>query len=205
MATATDTSDAKLIDLLRSEGPKSVSELALATEVTATAVRQRLTRLMADDLVERHVQRAGRGRPSHRYSLTEKARRQAGANFTDLALVLWNEIRAIRDPSVQRGLLDRLAKTMAQMYGPLVEGLSTRERMRSLVLLFADRRVPLEVDQSSQLPVLRALECPYPELAEQDRGICAVERMMLSKILETDVRLTQCRLDGGACCEFESN
>jgi predicted ArsR family transcriptional regulator len=71
--------------------------------------------------------------------------------------------------------------------------------------LFADRRVPLEVDQSSELPVLRALECPYPELAAQDRGICAMERMMFSKLLETDVRLTQCRLDGGACCEFESN
>lgn len=205
MATVADTSDAKLLDLLRSEGSMSVLDLGLAMEVTATAVRQRLARLMADDLVDRQVQRAVRGRPSHRYSLTEKARRQVGGNFADLAMILWNEIRAIGDPAVRLGLLQRLAKTMAQMYRPLVDGLSTSERMRAVADLFADRGIPMEVDESSQLPVLRALECPYPELAEQDRGICAMEQMMLSELLESDVRLSLCRLDGGTCCEFQSS
>lgn len=205
MATVTDTSDTQLLDLLRTEGPMNVSELGIATEVTATAVRQRLTRLMADGLVERRVQRADRGRPSHRYLLTEKARRQAGTNFADLTLVLWKEIRTIRDPEVRHGLLERLAGSMAEMYRPLVSGSSTVERMQSLVQLYADRRVPLEVDESEQLPLLRAIECPYPELAEHDRGICSMERMLFAKLLESDVRLSRCRLDGHACCEFESN
>ena len=66
--------------------------------VTATAVRQRLQRLMAEGLIERHTERKGRGRPNHRYSLTEKGERSAGTNFSDLAVVLWEEIKAVDDP-----------------------------------------------------------------------------------------------------------
>ena len=93
----------------------SVTEVAGATRVTATAVRQRLTRLMGLGLVERELAiadggRAGRGRPCHRYSLTEKARRQAGNNFPDLAIVLWHEIRGVKDQEIRRGLLERIAR-----------------------------------------------------------------------------------------------
>ena len=114
--TSTESSDIGILDLLRKAGPLGVAELAQAMQVTATAVRQRLVRLMAQGLIDRELARAGRGRPSHRYALTEKGRRQTGANFVDLALALWKEIRAIEDPEVRRGLLQRIAKTMAGMY-----------------------------------------------------------------------------------------
>lgn len=78
--------------------------------------------------------------------------------------------------------------------------------MESVKQLLADRKVPFAVDTSSQLPVLTALACPYPELAEQDRGICAVEKMMFTEMLGTRVQLTECRLDGAlTCCRFQTN
>ena len=49
MSVQVPTSDAGLLDLLRITGPLGVAELADAMEVTPTAVRQRLTRLMARD------------------------------------------------------------------------------------------------------------------------------------------------------------
>jgi hypothetical protein len=36
-----------------------------------------------------------------RFRLTEKGRRRAGANFADLAIALWQEIREIKDPEVR--------------------------------------------------------------------------------------------------------
>ena len=201
----TESSDIGILDLLRKAGPLGVAPLASAMQVTATAVRQRLVRMMAQGLIDREVARASRGRPSHRYRLTDKGRRQTGANFVDLALALWTEIRAIEDPEVRRGLLQRIAKTMASMYGQQVSGSTTAERMQSVSDLFAERNVPFDVDQSNPLPVLTALACPYPQLAEQDRGICALERMMLSELVGSGLRLAECRLDGDACCRFESN
>jgi DeoR family suf operon transcriptional repressor len=93
--TTVESSDRGLTDLLRRQGAMNVSELMAAMQVTATAVRQRLVRLMNQGLVEREAAKAGRGRPSHRYTLTEKARRQAGSNFADLTLALWKEVRSV--------------------------------------------------------------------------------------------------------------
>jgi DeoR family transcriptional regulator, suf operon transcriptional repressor len=200
-----ESSDIGILDLLRKAGPLGVTELASATQVTPTAVRQRLARLMAQGFLDRQLVKASRGRPSHRYELTEKGRRQTGANFVDLALALWQEIRAIQDPEVRRGLLQRIAKTMARMYRADVTGSTTTERMHDVTKLFAERNVPFEVDQSSELPVLTAVACPYPELAEKDRGICALERMMFSELVGESMRLTDCRLDEGDCCRFQVN
>jgi DeoR family suf operon transcriptional repressor len=65
--------------------------------------------------------------------------------------------------------------------------------------------VPVEVGPGGELPVLSVRDCPYPELAERDRGICAMEKMLFSRLLQQDVRLTECRLDGHACCQFEAS
>jgi DeoR family suf operon transcriptional repressor len=205
MDKAQETSDERLLDLLRNRGPLSVLEMVDATCVTATAVRQRLTRLMQQEMVQRDASPRGRGRPSHRYSLTEKARRQAGSNFADLALVLWQEIRGVKDQEVRRGLLNRIADGMAAMYRSRMQGKTVKDRMQSLAGLFAERRVPLELGSNGELPVLTVRDCPYPELAEMDRGICAMEKMLFSRLLEQDVKLTACRLDGHACCQFETS
>lgn len=205
MSTVSETSDARLLDLLKQQGTMSIADLASATAVTATAVRQRLTRLMAQGLIERVTERAGRGRPSHRYSLTEKARRQAGNNYGDLAIMLWEEIRSVKDQEIRRGLFQRLAAAMARFYAGRMKGTTPSARMESLKELFAERRVPMEVDSTGQLPVLTVVDCPYPELAEKDRGICAVEKMMFAELLASPLRLSQCRLEGHSCCQFETS
>ena len=46
--------------------------------------------------------------------------------------------------------------------------------------------------------------CPYYELAEADRAVCAMERKMFEKVLGRGLRLSQCRLDGHRSCDFEA-
>jgi len=199
------SSDITLLDLLRKSETMSISQIAAAMEVTATAVRQRLTRLMDQGYIRRTEARAGRGRPSHRYALTEQGRRKTGSNFADLAIALWQEIRAIKDVEVRRGLLQRLSRRLAEQYAPQITGDSLEERMNAVSTLFGGREVPFSVDQSGDNPVLTALACPYPELAEQDRSICSMEKMLFSEILGESIRLEKCRLDGDACCTFASS
>jgi DeoR family transcriptional regulator, suf operon transcriptional repressor len=222
MALRTETSDAAILDLLGQAGSMRISQLASATQVTPTAVRQRLNRLMDQGLIDRQATRAGRGRPSHHYSLTDLGKRQAGHNFVDLAMVLWQEVRAIPDPAIRRGLLQRIAKQMAGLYADRIGGTTAGERMQEVAGIFSQRNVPFVVEEpvaaervsadasagshpSAGLPVLTALACPYPQLAEQDRGICALERMMIAELVQQDVKLSACRLDGDSCCRFQTN
>ena len=203
MSTASPATDADVLDLLRVSGPKDVSELAQVLEVTATAVRQRLSRLLAQGVIDREVVRAGRGRPKHRYRLSPKGLRMTGSNFTDLALALWRAIGSIHDPERRRHILHQIARAMAETYGSRIEGMTMAERMRSLAALLSERRVPFSVDPSQGLPVLTAHACPYPDLAEEDPTICEVEKMLFTELLGEEVELASCRLDGRPSCRFQ--
>ncbi len=197
-------SDIAILDLLRKSDSLSIADLASLMEVTATAVRQRLTRLMAQGYIDRETTRAGRGRPSHQYRLTAKGRRKTGSNFADLAIALWEEIRAIQDVEVRRGLFQRLAKRLADVYADQIAGDTIEEKMESLASLFGEKRIPFTVTrEEGKLPILTAVACPYPDLAEQDRTICSMEKILFSQLLGKQVSLTQCRLDGESCCTFE--
>jgi predicted ArsR family transcriptional regulator len=202
MSGQSETSDDVLLNFLRRHGAARISDLVTETGVTATAVRQRIQRLMADGLIERHAEKIGRGRPNHRYALTEKGENQSGNNFSDLATVLWEEIKAVPDPEIRRGLLKRIADRFVAKYRGTMAGNSLHERMEMLVDLMKERDVPFEVSAAGGLPVLSALACPYPELAKSDRGVCTMEKMMLSEVLGENVRLSACRLDGASCCTF---
>ena len=76
--------------------------------------------------------RKGRGRPQHRYALTDKGLRLTGSNFTDLAMTLWTEIRSVENPEFRREMLRRIAHAMASKYANQVEGMTPAERLRSL-------------------------------------------------------------------------
>lgn len=220
--TPSDESDRLLLDHLRRHRTASVGDLGDLLGVTATAIRQRLTRLMAEGLIERQLRHApgqtavdgadsgdeakkrnGRGRPSYDYRLTDRGRQAAGDNYHDLAEILWEEIRSIEEPRVRIGIVKRVAERLASRYADDVDGGDVAQRMRHLMRLMGEREVPVDVDESGGLPVLTMLACPYPKLAEQDRSICAVEKAMISEIVGQGVRLSECRLDGGGCCSFE--
>lgn len=202
----TDTADSRLLDHLRRHGAASVGELTDLLAVTATAVRQRLNRLMAEGLVERKLAESdkpnGRGRPGYRYELTDRGRRNAGDNYDDLVQVMWQEIRSIQDPDVRIGLVKRLAAKLADRYAREIDGEGLVERMRRLTQVMGEREVPIAIDETDGKPVLTILACPYPNLAEQDRAVCALEKMMLSELLGQGVRLDDHRFDGGTCCSF---
>src|SRR6185295_19680791 len=146
MTLQTETSDKSVLDFLRREGPVTIGALVAEMGVTATAVRQRLQRLMADGLITRQTERKGRGRPNHRYSLTEKGERAAGTNFADMASVLWDEIKSVEDPAIRRGLLKRIAGRLAERYRKEVGGDTLGERMTALAGVMRERDIPFKVE-----------------------------------------------------------
>lgn len=198
------SSDIAILDLLRKQDTMTVAELASCLDVTATAVRQRLSRLLGQGFIERTTTKASRGRPSHSYWLTDRGRRKTGSNFIDLAVALWEEIRQIKDIEVRRGLLERISQRLAEKYADQITGQTLQERMTSVVDLLDERQIPFSVESRDGLPILTAMACPYPNLAETDRSVCAMEKMMFSELLGQNMRLTSCRLDGDQCCSFES-
>lgn len=203
-----ETSDRALLDLLRRRGPMTVAEMSASLGVTGTAVRNRLTRLLESGLVERRIEvNRSRGRPRHAYQASVEAQKRLGQNYADLAVVLWEEMMTtVADRKLRRLLFTRITERLAEMYRERVSGPGWEGRLVQLTTLLHDRGVEAEVarDDIGASPMLRQHSCPYYELAETDRAICALERKMFEKVLGRGLKLSQCRLDGDHSCDFRA-
>jgi len=205
MAKGKSTADPDLLHLLADAGSLAISEIEQHLEVTRTAVHERLLRLMADGLVNRELVRGGRGRPSYQYSLSPKARKLSGNNFADLAAVLWQQVLGIEDSRRRQHVIRSIASALNVLYADAIRGTTLKARMESLRELLEKRRVRCEIDTPVGGPTFTLRDCPYSELADVDSTICEMETMLFSQLLGDEVVLSQCRLDGHACCQFGPN
>lgn len=188
-----------------------IGELIEALGVTATAIRQRLQRLLDEGLIERQKVIAGRGRPAYEYRLTPAGRRCAGADPSPLAEAMWQEILQLADVGSRRKLLAGVAKRLGQDYAQSIgagTSVSLAEKMRRLGDVLAAQQVATHCGDSgegtAELPLLDIRACPYPALrdAAADRSMCQLEAEIFSEALGAPVHLSHCVLDGDASCHF---
>jgi len=202
MKTTVEEGDEEFLQQLLQAGGGTVQELCDTAGVTATAIRQRLNRLQGMGFVERQVIRAGRGRPHHAYRLTDAGRRQLGDNYSELALLLWDELHLIEEPLVRERVTNRIREALVRRYGATVQGATLVERFGELRSSLSSHGFRVEVDSQGLFPVLRETNCPYHELAQRDSGICELEQQVFEQVLGTSLKLASCCRDGHSCCEF---
>jgi len=203
MRIAVDRNDQLFLKQLHRMCGGSIREICETVGVTATAVRQRLTRLEAGGLVVRETVRAGRGRPRHVYRISDTGLRHLGENYRDLALVLWRTIHQISDPEIRTELLRGIRDQLVRRYRRVSVDGPLQTRVQQLQEELVSQGFDFEIDSDGMLPVLRETSCPYQDLASVDSSICEMESDVFSRVLDADVSLTQCCLDGHAHCEFQ--
>ena len=197
-----DPADREFLRRLHRMDKATVHELCDELGVTATAVRQRLGRLVAGGFVARKEVREGRGRPHHAYSMADKGQRELGDNYSELAAILWGELSKLPDGPVRTAVLERIKDTLAARYGRGVDGRTVSERVEQLRRTLVESGFDVEVDSQGRLPVLRENNCPYYDLASADASICELEQGVFEKVLGAPVALTHRCVDGHHCCEF---
>ncbi len=188
--------DRQLLLAMRGGDAFGVGELTDSLGVTATAVRQRIERLLEQGLIEREKLVAGRGRPTFRYRLTVSGHKPAGANPSDLADAMWREILAFPDTEVRRRLLEAVADRLGQRYAAELndaelndlelrapgngaensattvmssvesEAVAFERRIRKLSVALTARQIDNSVTHDGELPVLDIGACPYPSLTD---------------------------------------
>jgi predicted ArsR family transcriptional regulator len=199
--------DQAVLDLLRQQRGMSVVDFTDRLEVTATAVRQRLDRLEEVGLIERRKHTIGRGRPQYQYFLTALGHRYSSVSYADLASALWAEVIELPNPALRARVLRRVAKRMgAGLIASVTDSTDFNKRLAAVASELARRKIPTEVQRGEeQLPVLRVLACPFPDLVDRgDRMVCELEQEMLSEALGQSVQLSCCRLDGHEHCNFHA-
>ncbi|MCP4168499.1 MAG: DeoR family transcriptional regulator [Chloroflexi bacterium] len=198
-----DSPRGQIIKLMQRHGALSIKDLRNELGVSDTAVRQQLSYLLADGYIRSTTsERSGPGRPSHLYELSEDARNLFACYCEDLALNLYNELLADQGPAVVGRLLDRVGQRMAKQYQHQIKGQALRERVRSFSQVLDEKGIMSDVSQQADLIILNEYSCPYHEIAANHREICEMEQDMMSQVLNADVKLTDCMMDGSNNCAF---
>ncbi|MCH7989739.1 MAG: helix-turn-helix transcriptional regulator [Planctomycetes bacterium] len=204
MKTILDFNDRQFLEVLHKLGSSTVQKICAEMDVTATSIRQRLSRLQVHGFIDRVVVRKGRGRPHHSYQVTDVGLKELGDNYSDLAMILWRELQNIEDSAVRTDVLRKVQNAFVQKYGNLVHGESLLERMEQLKEAMVETGFDVEIDLSGPLPIFRENNCPYHDLASSDSRICEFEQEVFQSVLGVELNLSQCCLDGHHCCEFEA-
>ncbi len=192
-----------LLVLLQRRGPQTVKELEEGLGVTATAVRQQITALMADGYIEQAVERTPRGRPRHLYTLTPQGQALFPQHYDELTYTLLHEILITEGPQKVQLLLEKMSQRLAEQYAGQIASSETALRAQELTELLNAKGIMAEVEVNPNAILFHEYNCPYYQLAREYRAICGMEEGMIAHILKQPVSLVSCTLDGHHGCQFK--
>lgn len=193
----------EILTILQRLGKATVKDLEAVLGVTATAVRQQLTVLSAEEYVDQRAENIGRGRPKYVYFLTEQGRALFPHHYDEFTNSLLREILLTEGPQKVQDLLGRLSKRMAEQYARQIAGDAPAERMIALSELLNAKGIMADVQFDADGITFREFTCPYYELAREHRAICDMEQGMISQVVNQPVALVACSLDGHHGCHFK--
>lgn len=170
------TADAVLFQL-KNLGEARAETVAQRLKITVQAVRQRLDRLLAENLVEFADQPRGRGRPRRFWSLTPQARSLFPDTHAQLTVDLIGTIRSeLGEPAFAR-LLQKRAGGITANYRRRLGG--ERDMAAKLAVLAEIRSGEGYMARIEELPdggyLLIEDHCPICAAATACQGFCSVE------------------------------
>jgi predicted ArsR family transcriptional regulator len=194
---AVEGTGARIMELLR-RGAKTVDELAVALDLTRTAVRAQLATLQHDDLVEQRGTRRGTSKPARIYGVTMQAELLFSRAYipilTQLLQVLARRTSSAEFDSIMREVGRGMMGDRASARGSL------RERVVRASSLLNELGGLSEVEEEDGLYVIKSHGCPLAAATAEHPEACNALESLLNEFVGT--RVTKCcdRYDRERCC-----
>jgi predicted ArsR family transcriptional regulator len=193
----------QILEYLRRNGRGTVKELGGLLGLTSTGIRQHLTVLERDGLVEAHEERGRVGRPTLVYALTEKADALFPKTYDVLAGVLLTEIRASEGNEKLHQVLQKVARRLAAPYGDRVDGKPLPDRVAETAAIMEEQGCMADWHESEGGEFfIDEYSCPFPKIAERDRSVCALHVEFVRTLTGADTRLTRSLMRGERACTY---
>jgi len=195
----------RIMALLGRQGPASVEKLVAEMDAPESVVRSQLKVLVASRLlrIEPERSRLGRGRPRHRYALTETTADIVRRQYDTLAEELLLDARAIGGQDLIEQIFRERCDRLEARYRPGLAGKPLRERVQEIARLLAQNGESVrwwQVDERTFLISKR--DCGIFNLGRHGGIACRYELTLLTRLLEAAVRREEHLADGDAACSY---
>ncbi|CAB3630999.1 hypothetical protein LMG26685_00636 [Achromobacter mucicolens] len=175
---------------LKTRGPQSIAVIARAMDVTAEAVRQQMTRLHADGLVDAESRSAGRGRPTQIWFLTAAGHGRFPDTHAEMTVQM---IAAVRQVFGDEGI-DKLVQVrenaMLNVYQQAMQDApDLKARLERLVDVRSAEGYMAELREDEAGFVFIENHCPICSAAKACMGFCRSELELFRKVLGQGVQV----------------
>ncbi len=190
--------------LLRHKSGASIDELAIATRVTRTAIRQHLASLMRDGLVAAGGARPSGGRPQGLFVLTAEGKESFPRRYSWFAQLLIEAIAREHGAAGLRLRLARLASAVVAQLRQRSPGLASRkQKVEKLSEVMDELGYDARTGRNiAGAPTIEADNCIFHELAMKNPEVCQFDLALLSGFSDSKVELHECMARGGHVCRF---
>ena len=197
-----DTRQRLLRQLLLARDGAGVEDLCDCLRITHNAVRQHLTTLIVQGLVERVEPRATGGRPQARYALTTAGRELFPRNYGAIAAALISQLHARMGEAEVGAMLQELGATVAATQAPL--GAENGEALARALAQRLDglgyEAMPARHGEDWQV---EAFNCVFHGLARQHPQVCKFDLAYMEAATGRRVHHMECMIRGGHVCRFK--
>ena len=192
----------QILEYMQRHGRATVKELGALLGLTSTGIRQHLTVLERDGLVEAREERGRVGRPTLVYSLTEKADALFPKRYDILAGLILEEIRSVDGNERLQHLLHRVAQRLASPYEDRVAGKDLPGRVRETTRIMDEQGCVVDFAEDDGDFFIDEYTCPFPKVAEGDAAVCALHVEFVRQLTGSDTKLTRSLLRGERACTY---
>lgn len=196
----------ELLQMIKRRGSLSVDEAMEALGMARTTVREHLLQLREKGLLSRTSEPQGRGRPSHRYEMTRRAKvlfpSRDGELMGELVEFLKEEeAEDLVETFFERYWTDRTNAVKQKLQAAATDDLEGQlEILRSI--LEEEGFMP-EIDETDGTVTVRECNCPFPESVKQTRIPCRLEKNFFETLFQTVLDRVKYIPDGNAACSYE--
>jgi predicted ArsR family transcriptional regulator len=199
MGNLNDRQMAILEALLRNMEGLGIDEFVTKLGITRTAVRQHLTGLERDGLVERGPLRPTAGRPSRAFVLTPRGRERFPRQYAWFALGLLQSLK-LKDRTKLAPALRAMGTDVGAKLAARADSMTGKARLDELVKVMNELGYHAEPDPRTGSVL--AHNCVFHGLAERFPEICEFDLAFLSRLAGETLALEGCIAGGAHACRF---
>ena len=193
MEQNTTTSRDKILYQIKRLGPQSVKSLAEKLDVTTMGVRQHISQLAADGLIESLPEEPqSRGRPAKPWKLTEKGHRRFPDAHAQITSELIISVRELLGESAIDGIIEKRTRDTFLLYRSALEKQKTLAgKISELASLRTAEGYMAEVAEQDGEFILSEHHCPICIAAKSCHGFCRSELHVFQQLFDAYALVTR--------------
>ncbi len=194
----------RIMNILKVQGQATVDDISRKLNLSTVTIRHHLDILRGEGLVAAPFTQPCKtpGRPSHIFTLSEKANALFPKRYDKLLLYILDDLREQHSPQKVERMMRRIGQRLAEQ-AAISKETDLETRIRCTAQFLEDMGyMPRWERREDGSYLLQMINCPYERVSQQDPVVCLMDLCLLDHILGTQPRRVASSQEGDLMCAY---